>query len=52
MWKWYNNDRKRSLATKEIVYMNEQVKEYIDKFSSEIIDMYNNLRQMIFDSVS
>lgn len=32
--------------------MNEQVKEYIDKFSSEIIDMYNNLRQMIFDSVS
>ena len=32
--------------------MNEQVKDYIDKFPSEIIDMYNSLRQMIFDSVS
>lgn len=32
--------------------MNEQVKAYIDKYSDEIIDMYNNLRQMIFDSVS
>ena len=32
--------------------MNEQVKEYIDKYPSEIIDMYNNLRKMIFDSVS
>lgn len=32
--------------------MNEQVKDYIDKYPSEIIDMYNNLRQMIFDSVS
>ncbi|MBQ8627287.1 MAG: DUF1801 domain-containing protein [Agathobacter sp.] len=32
--------------------MNEQVKEYIDKYPREIIDMYNNLRQMIFDSVS
>ena len=32
--------------------MNEQVKDYIDKYSSEIIDMYNNLRQIIFDSVS
>ena len=32
--------------------MNEQVKEYIDKYSDEIIDMYNKLRQVIFDSVS
>lgn len=32
--------------------MNEQVKKYIDKYSAEIIDMFNNLRQMIFDSVS
>ena len=32
--------------------MNEQVKDYIDKYPSEIIDMYNNLRKMIFDSVS
>ncbi len=32
--------------------MNEQVKEYIDKYPIEIIAMYNNLRQMIFDSVS
>ena len=30
--------------------MNEQVKEYIDKYPSEIIDMFNKLRQMIFDS--
>ena len=32
--------------------MNEQVKDYIDKYPNEIIDMYNNLRQVIFDSVS
>ena len=32
--------------------MNEQVKEYIDKYPSEIVDMYNNLRQLILDSVS
>ena len=32
--------------------MNEQVKEYIDKYPDEIIDMYYHLRQMIFDSVS
>ena len=32
--------------------MNEQVKDYIDKYPSEIIDMYNNLKKMIFDSVS
>ena len=32
--------------------MNEQVKDYIDRYPSEIIDMYNSLRQMIFDSVS
>ena len=32
--------------------MNEQVKKYIDKYSAEIIDMFNNLRQMIFDNVS
>lgn len=30
--------------------MNEQVKEYIGKYPSEIVDMYNRLRQMIFDS--
>ena len=32
--------------------MNEQVKDYIDKYPSEIIDMYNDLRDLIFDSVS
>lgn len=32
--------------------MNEQVKDYIDKYPSKIIDMYSNLRKMIFDSVS
>lgn len=31
--------------------MNEQVKDYINKYPSEIIDMYNHLRQIIFDSV-
>ena len=32
--------------------MNEQVKDYIDKYPSEIVDMYLSLRQIIFDSVS
>ena len=32
--------------------MNEQVKEFIDKYPSEIIGMYDTLRKVIFDSVS
>ena len=32
--------------------MNEQIKELIDKYPSEIINMYNDLRNVIFDSVS
>ena len=32
--------------------MNEQVKEYIDKYPNNIIEMYNTLRKQIFDSVS
>ena len=32
--------------------MNEKVKDYIDKYPSEIIEMYNNLRKLIFDCVS
>lgn len=32
--------------------MNEQVREYMDKYPSEIIDMYNTLRKMILDSAS
>ena len=36
----------------EIVQMNEQVKDYVDKYPSEIINMYNKLRKMILDSVS
>lgn len=32
--------------------MNEQVKKCIDKYPAEIIDMFHNLRQMIFDGVS
>ena len=32
--------------------MNEQVKDYIDQYSSEIVDMYHDLRQLIFESVS
>lgn len=31
--------------------MNEQVKDYVDKYPREIIDMYFKLRQIIFDSV-
>lgn len=32
--------------------MNEQVREYIDKYPSEIIDMYNALVKLIYDSAS
>lgn len=32
--------------------MNEQVKDHIDKYPSEIIDMYNNIRQVIIESTS
>ena len=32
--------------------MNEQVKEYIEKYPSGIIDLYNTLREIIFNSVS
>ena len=32
--------------------MNEQIKEYLDKYPGGIIDMYNTLRKLIFDSVS
>ena len=35
-----------------ITCMNEQVKEYIDKYPDAVIDMFNSLRQIIFDSVS
>lgn len=28
--------------------MNEQVKDYIDKYPNEIIDMYNKLRKIVF----
>ena len=32
--------------------MNEQVKEYVNKYPREIVDMYLQLRKIIFDSVS
>ena len=32
--------------------MNEQIKEYLEKYPGEIIEMYNALRQLVFDSVS
>ncbi len=32
--------------------MNQQMKELIDKFPVEIIDMFHDVRQLIFDSVS
>ena len=31
--------------------MNDQVKDYINKYPSEVVDLYNDFRQMIFDSV-
>lgn len=34
------------------IQMNEQVKGYLAKYSCEIVEMYNDLRQLIFDSVS
>ena len=32
--------------------MNEQVKDYIEKCPREIVEMYHNLRRIVFDSVS
>lgn len=32
--------------------MNAQVKEYVDKYPGDIIDMYDQLRQIIYESVS
>ena len=32
--------------------MNEQVKNYIDTFPSGIVALYNNLRHLVFESVS
>lgn len=32
--------------------MNTQVNEYIEKYPSEIVDLFNHIRQLIFDSVS
>lgn len=32
--------------------MNEQVNEYIEKFPSEIITLFSELRQLIFDSIA
>ena len=31
--------------------MTKQVREYIEKYPNEIIDMYNTLRKLVFDSV-
>ncbi len=32
--------------------MNEQIREYLNKYPNEIIDMYSTLRKLIVDSVS
>lgn len=32
--------------------MNVQLQEYVNKYPDEIIEMYNSLRQLIYDSVS
>ncbi len=31
---------------------NEQIKMYIEKYPAEIVDMFKELRQLIYDSVS
>lgn len=31
--------------------MNEQVKEYLEKYPSEIVDLFNSLRHIVFESV-
>ena len=50
---WFNNQKIIAMIMKqEVLQIIEQVKEYIDKYQSEIIDMYNNLRQLIYDRVS
>ncbi len=38
------------LIDKGEVQMNEQVKEYIGKYPSNIIEMFSGLRQLIYDS--
>ena len=32
--------------------MNEQIKKYIENYPAEIVDMFKELRQLIYDSVS
>jgi len=32
--------------------MNEQIKTYLEKYPQEIVDMFTELRQLIFDSVN
>lgn len=32
--------------------MNEQVKQYLEKYPAEVIELFNSLRQLIYDSVS
>ena len=36
----------------EVYKMNEQVKNYIENYPAEIVDMFKELRQLIYDSVS
>ena len=31
--------------------MNEQVKEYLEKYPSEIVDLFNSLRHIVFESL-
>lgn len=40
------------LIDKGEVQMNEQVKEYIEKYPSEIVALFSKLRQLIYDSTS
>lgn len=40
------------LIDKGEVQMNEQVKEYIEKFPSEIVALFSELRHLIYDSAS
>ena len=50
--KRYMCPRNRKTGIWRGIQMNEQIKEYIDKYPGDIIDMYNTLRKLIFDSVS
>lgn len=46
-----NHTAVKRLGFAEVSKMNEQVKMYIEKYPAEIVDIFNVLRQVIYDSV-